>query len=113
MSTAEQVNDDVLKSQQLSNKQTGDDKQGFLLKFWSKTGKCVTGGEFAELPDGFTRNVIVDNFGRIPACQSLTIGPCEDENAIGFIEVDYLDNVNPGRFALSYDLPNPSASADK
>ena len=112
MSTAEQVNDDVLKSQQLSNEQTGDDKQGFLLKFWSKTGKCVTGGEFAELPDGFTRTVILKNDGQIPACQSLTIGPCENETAIGFIEVDYLDHLNPGRFALSYDLPNPSASAD-
>ena len=109
MSTAETSNDDALKSQQLSNEQTVGGNQAFLLKFWSKTGKCVTADEFSELPNGFTRGVIEDNFHQTPTCQLIIIGPCDNSNAIKFMEVNYLNLTNPGRFALSYDLPNTSA----
>ena len=113
LSTAEQGNDDALKNQQLSNEQTVGGNDSFLLKFWSKAGKCVSAGPFSELPDGITLDIIQQNFDfNIPSCQTLYAGPCNNNDVIEFIEVAVDSSRNPGRFALAYDLPNIDSATD-
>lgn len=110
MSTAREGSDDALKSQQLINEQTGNE-QTFRIRFWKRSGNCIAASNsFSELPSGFAREEIFNNFGNVPTCQTVDITACDDQNAIEFTAVDYLNAINPGRFALSYKIPNTNAN---
>lgn len=75
------ISDDDVTKQLVTPEVTG---QGiFKLKFWSSSGKCLSGKDFVELEDVFTRKVIKDNFEMgYPACQKFKISDCSDSDVI-------------------------------
>lgn len=86
------VSDDDERKQQVSPEITGDDK--FKLKFWSSSGKCLSGGTHKQLNASTTLTVIQDNFdGASPVCQKLSVSDCSDDDVVQFRTLDGVDSV--------------------
>lgn len=94
-------NDDVKRqSVILELDEDSDGDTVYKLKFWSASGKCVSGGSYSTLEENsFVRNVIEDNFDdAIPFCQTLEVSDCDNERALKFDIDEKIDHVT-----LSYD----------
>lgn len=75
----------------------------------------MSGDDFFSVPEGFLRNTLVQQFENIPTCQKLKFSSCDDdEKVLKVKEFQYLSSYYPGRFALTYSIPNqtiPSPNA--